>query len=163
MTKHSNPDVNKMKDLTYIELPWFVSLLGHGPSHAQFARMCAEYALTNVSPADSSPGWYENAELGVSVPILKGKVDAIQFFSQPHLEFGGPLTPSFLGVDYSMKRDDIRRRFGEPDEEIGECTTTTLGHAGIDRYFLPDVSIAFAYASTSGQLESISFEQPERK
>jgi hypothetical protein len=150
-----------MKDLTSIELPWFVSLLGHAPSHALFSKMCEEYALTTKSPADAPPAWYENAEFGVSVYFEFGKVDAIQFFSQPHRNFGGPLTPSFLGVDYSMKRDDIRRRFGEPDEVVGERTTGTIRHAGIDRYFLPDVFIAFAYAISSGQLESISFEQPE--
>lgn len=151
-----------MKDRINVELPWFVNLLGHRTSHAQFARMCAEYALTNDSPADSPPGWYENAELGVSVYISFGRVDTIQFFSQPHLEFGGPLTPSFLGLDYSMKRDDIRRRFGEPDEVFGERTTGAIRHAGVDRYFLRDMSIAFKYALSSGQLESISFERPER-
>lgn len=95
--------------------------------------------------------------LGVSVCLIHRRVDAIQFLSQPHLGFGGPLTPSFLGVDYSMQRDDIRRRFGEPDEMFGERTTGTIRHAGIDRYFLRGMSIAFGYGISSGQLESISF------
>jgi len=151
-----------MPDLDDIELPWFVALLDHGPSHPRFSRMCVEYALSSTSPAGSPPAWYENAELGVSVYFEFGRVDAIQFFSQPHRNFGGPLTPSFLGVDYTMKRDDIRYRFGEPDEMFGECTTGVIRHAGIDRYFVRDIAIAFGYAIASGQLESISFERPER-
>ncbi|MCA9651796.1 MAG: hypothetical protein H6712_01025 [Myxococcales bacterium] len=152
-----------MVDPTGIELPWFVELLGQRSSHPQLSRVCTDYALTSTSPAGSPPGWYENAELGVSVYIEHGRIDAIQFFSQPHLEFGGPLTPSFLGVDYGMRQDDIRRLLGEPDETFGARTTGAIRHAGLDRYALGDIAIAFAYAISSGQVESISFERAKRK
>lgn len=149
-----------MKDLANVELPWFVSLLGHSTSHAQFAHMCAEYALTN-DELDSQVGWYENATRGVSVYIKWGKIDTVQFFSQAHLNFGGALTPSFLGLDFGMSRDDIRRRFGEPDEVFRKHTTGAIRHGGIDRYFLRDVCIALRYAIW-GHLEVIGFERPER-
>lgn len=142
-----------------VEFPWFVTLLGQSPAHEGFARLCSEYVLTHDAPNEADDDWYENEQLGVSVYIERGRINVIQFFSQEHLHFGGPLTPSFLGTNFSMTRKDIRSLFGEPDQVIEKRSSGAMQHSGIDRYYLRDFSVAFSYSLLSGRLEVISFEE----
>ncbi len=127
-------------------------------------ELCSALGVEGPRPAGSG---YEY-ELPVKIIDRNGKESSnfIDLFKRDHFILSARgmhhMTPSFLGLDFGMRRDDIRRRFGEPDEVFRKHTTGAIRHGGIDRYFMRDVCVALRYAIW-GQLEVIGFERPERR
>jgi hypothetical protein len=144
------------------ELPWFVPVLGRPPGSAGLVRLCSHYDLVAVPAGAENPGWYENLELGVSVVMLHDRVDCIIFSADPRHGFGGPHTPCFLGARWGMSREQVRARFGIPDEERGPYPAAgSLAHGGIDRYRSRGLAVAFSYAASGEGLARMDFELPD--
>lgn len=146
---------------TSARLPWFVTALGEPPGGEGLTRLRSQFELVPKHGSDRRPRWYENDALGVSVAIVRGRVDSISFHADPRHGFGGPHTPCFLGARWGMSREQVRALFGEPDE-VREpyAAIEEMAHAGIDRYRCDGFSVAVSYAASGEGLARIGFELP---
>lgn len=141
------------------ELPWYTTLLGSEPEGEAFNRLLAEFKLSSQQDRSASNRWYENTNIGVSVFIGRGKIEAIQFYSAEHPDFDGFKGQLPLGLAFGMTRDKVHQQLGDadnvtPPRSIGP----SLGHSGIDRYYTDTCNVAVSYSTSSGRIEVLSFE-----
>jgi hypothetical protein len=144
-------------------MPWYTILLCARPEGEDFGRLLSEFQLSSDDENGGGPRWYESCELGVSVYILRRKVDAIQFFSSEHPDFRGFPGPLPLGLSFEMTREEVHRRLGDPDDFTGARDTGVVGHAGVDRYYSAHCTVAVTYSAMSGKVEVLGFECAERR
>jgi hypothetical protein len=139
-------------------LPWYAALLGSAPEGEGFDRLLAEFKLT-TEEAEKAVRWYENENLGVSVLIRQGKIDAIQLYSAEHPDFDGFQGELPLGLDFEMTRHKVQERLGNADHvTTPRSIGPNLRHSGIDRYYATTCNVAVTYSASSGRIEVLSFE-----
>jgi hypothetical protein len=141
-------------------MPWYTALLGAKPEGEEFARLLSQFKLSSVEAYGGVP-WYENDELGVSVSISGGRIDAVQFFSSENPHFKGFPGQLPLGLSFEMTRDEVRKLLGDPDDVFPERTVGTVRHRGIDRYYVTQCcTVAVCYSAKTGRVEVLGFERP---
>ena len=138
-------------------LPWYVALLGHPPDGELFHRLVAEFELSSEEDPGAVTGWFENPG-GVSVAIRDSVVQAIQFFSSENPNFAGFARPLPLGLSFTMTRNEILARLGDPDD-VRPPHSGTIPHSGIDRYETEACTVMIVYSARSGRLEVLGFER----
>lgn len=140
-------------------LPWYARLLGREPEGEEFKRLIAEFKLSSQEESSASNRWYENENVGVSVFVCQGRIDAIQFYSDEHPNFDGFKGSLPLGLNFGMTRDKAREQLGDPDSvSPARSIGTGLGHSGIDRYNTHTCTVGVSYSMSSGRIEVLSFE-----
>lgn len=145
-------------------MPWYTVLLGVKPEGEEFGRLLSQFNLSSDDDNDAGARWYENDELGVSVYILRGSMNSIQFFSSENPHFKGFPGQLPLGLSFEMTRGEVRKRLGDPDDVFPERSVGTVRHAGIDRYYTTQrCTVAVCYSATSGRVEVLGFELPRER
>lgn len=141
------------------DLPWYTALLGNIPEGEKFNRFLTDFNLLSEESKEASNRWYENAELGVSLFVYRGKVDAIQFYSAEHPDFDEFQGQLPLDLDFKMTRDKVHEKLGNADHvTTARYIDASLNHSGIDRYYTKTCNVAVTYSTVSGCIEVLSFE-----
>jgi hypothetical protein len=142
-------------------MPWYASLLCAHPEGDDFDRLLSEFDLSTEDEEARSLQWYESYELGVSLQVLRSKINVIQFFSPEHSDFKGFRDELPLGLNFQMKREDVHRRLGDPDHVTSRLDSGVIRHAGVDRYYSSQCKVIVTYSASSGLIEVLGFECPE--
>jgi hypothetical protein len=133
-------------------LPSYVDVLG-GPIDAPgVARLIAEYDLQWERLSETG-GWFENEQRGLSLYCRSNEIEAILHLSSVlgYQAFDGPLP---LGLTFADRKEDVLRRLGPPDHQIGPRST----HAGILRYNCARCWVAVPLSPTTGTVQQVTLE-----